>query len=226
MPYKLGEILPLLWRGQSIGRAMENIEIDSRARFEGLVLDVGAGWSEYGEALSRKGSSSVITLDLRTQTKPDVAADLEKGIPFRDNSLDGIFLNNVLEHVANIGTVISEAHRVLKPGGRFILTTPFLVPVHRYTSPDESYDDFWRFSDSAMRHLLRDFSKVDIIACNTGPFVGGLAISYYALTFRFIRIPAFVFMHFMDRAYDLLSRMRKDASCFSYPIIIYGNALK
>ena len=226
MGYRLSELLGLLWRGQSIGRALEDIEIQKRARFEGLVLDVGAGWSAYGEKLSRGGQCRFLSLDLRTETKPDVVGDLELALPFKDNSLDGIFLNNVLEHVARTETVIREAHRVLRPGGRFIFTVPFLMPVHRYLSDAESYDDFWRFSDSGARHLLREFSQVDVVSCETGPFVGGLAVSYYALKFRPLRLSAFIFMHVLDKLYAMATRMRKGRSGFSYPIVIYAEAVK
>ena len=219
-------MLGLLWRGRSIGRAFEDIEIRARVRFQGLVLDVGAGWSEYGHMLSREGACSFLTLDLRTETRPDVVGDLEKGLPFRDNSLDGIFLNNVLEHVARTDMVIRESHRVLKPGGRFIFTVPFLMPVHRYLSPDQAYDDFWRFSDSAAAHIVRDFSSAQIVSCDAGPFVGGLAVFYYALKFRPLRVAAFIFMFVLDKLYSMATRMRKGESGFSYPIVIYGEAVK
>jgi len=224
--YRLKDILRPLWRGDSILRALEDAQIRSRARFHGLVLDVGAGWSQYGEMLSRDGRCEFLTLDLRTGTRPDVVGDLEKGLPLKDDCLDGIFLNNVLEHVARTEVVIREARRVLKPGGRFIFTVPFLMPVHRCVSETESYDDFWRFSDSAVAHLLRDFSSVDIVSCDTGPFVGGLAIFYYALKFRPLRLAAFIFMYIMDKLYFMATGLRKGRSGFSYPIVIYAEAVK
>lgn len=226
MSYRLSELLAQLRRGDSIGRALEDIEIRRRARFSGLVLDVGAGWSAYGELLSRDGQCSVLSLDLRTETRPHVVGDLEKGLPFKDNSLDGVFLNNVLEHVARTETVIGEAHRALKPGGRFIFTVPFLMPVHRYISDTESYDDFWRLTDSAAAHLLRDFSSVEIVSCETGPFVGGLAVFYYALKFRPVRLASFIFMHALDKLYAMATGWSKGRSGFSYPIVIYAEAVK
>jgi SAM-dependent methyltransferase len=45
-------------------------------------------------------------------------------LPFRDNSFEGVFALDVLEHVADEDYLVAEAVRVLRPGGRLILTVP------------------------------------------------------------------------------------------------------
>ncbi len=45
-------------------------------------------------------------------------------IPFSDNSFDTVISFQVIEHVQDDINFISEAHRVLKNGGKYILTTP------------------------------------------------------------------------------------------------------
>lgn len=45
-------------------------------------------------------------------------------IPEPDASVDFVFSNSVLEHIGPIDAVLAEAARLLKPGGRFILTVP------------------------------------------------------------------------------------------------------
>ena len=47
-----------------------------------------------------------------------------KTLPFKDNSFDGIISNEVFEHVDNRQTFVKELHRVLKPHGKLIITTP------------------------------------------------------------------------------------------------------
>lgn len=47
-----------------------------------------------------------------------------RALPFEDGCFDIVCSAHVLEHVAEPDTVISEIHRVLKPGGRFIAITP------------------------------------------------------------------------------------------------------
>lgn len=43
---------------------------------------------------------------------------------FADNTFDSAYLGQVLEHVADEHTVLNEARRILKPGGRLIVTVP------------------------------------------------------------------------------------------------------
>ncbi|NJO88262.1 MAG: methyltransferase domain-containing protein [Chloroflexia bacterium] len=61
-------------------------------------------------------------------------------MPFLEsNSIDLAVSNNVLEHVANPDTFLSEINRVLKPGGKYIVKTPniyhYIIVLSRIT-PD------------------------------------------------------------------------------------------
>lgn len=53
-----------------------------------------------------------------------VCADLAAGLPLRSASLDLVILREVIEHVANVPLLLAECRRVLRPGGRLVLTTP------------------------------------------------------------------------------------------------------
>lgn len=50
--------------------------------------------------------------------------DLNQRLPFADESFDFVVLQEVIEHLENPAHVVREFNRVLKPGGRWILTTP------------------------------------------------------------------------------------------------------
>src|SRR5439155_807663 len=52
-----------------------------------------------------------------------VRADAES-LPFRDESFDAVVATEVLEHLDEPGRMLSEARRVLRPGGQFFMTTP------------------------------------------------------------------------------------------------------
>lgn len=45
-------------------------------------------------------------------------------IPEEDGTFDFVFSNSVLEHIPEVKPVLSEARRVIKPGGHFIFTVP------------------------------------------------------------------------------------------------------
>jgi len=54
-------------------------------------------------------------------------------LPFRTNSFDVVVLSEVLEHVLDQERCIQEIHRVTRPGGRLMLTTPNTGGLHRNT---------------------------------------------------------------------------------------------
>jgi SAM-dependent methyltransferase len=48
----------------------------------------------------------------------------EKPLPWKDGSLDAITCMHLVEHLEDLTLLISEAHRLLKPGGRMYIETP------------------------------------------------------------------------------------------------------
>jgi SAM-dependent methyltransferase len=56
-----------------------------------------------------------------------VVADLNHRLPFRDASLDGVTLIEVIEHIVRAEGLVDEIARVVRPGGWLIVTTPNVV---------------------------------------------------------------------------------------------------
>ena len=75
-------------------------------------------------------------------------------LPLANNSIDGVVIQAVLEHVLDPEIVVSEIWRVLKPDGIVYAETPFMQAVH------EGPYDFKRFSESAHRYLFGKFSEI------------------------------------------------------------------
>lgn len=59
----------------------------------------------------------------------DLVSDITE-IPEPDNSFDVILCSEVLEHVPEPTKALDEFYRLLKPGGKLILTAPFASLVH------------------------------------------------------------------------------------------------
>lgn len=90
-----------------------------------------------------------INIDL--SKKADISLDLGKDkLPFDDNSVDMIFSLHTLEHIPDYLFCLSEIHRVLKHGGRFLVGLPYVTlteyhlvnPYHLHNFNEFSFDFF------------------------------------------------------------------------------------
>ena len=75
------------------------------------------------EATQMWRESNVLPQNLSGSVKR-VTASLEK-IPIEDSTMNAVVMSDVIEHIprANIGDVLAECYRILKPGGRIIIHT-------------------------------------------------------------------------------------------------------
>jgi len=69
-------------------------------------------------------------------------------LPFRSGSFDTVLCTEVLEHLPDPDLCVREMARVVKPGGRLLVTVPFTQPLHELPS------DFYRFTPGALEHLF------------------------------------------------------------------------
>ena len=111
----------------SFYRDFVNNAIDS----ESIVLDLGCGDGKYG-AIKENGFKGKILVGLdndgellveNTCLSFRVLGDAHR-LPFRQNCFDIIISRVVIEHIERPDIVLSEASRVLKLGGVFIIQTP------------------------------------------------------------------------------------------------------
>lgn len=114
------------------------------------VLDIGCGAGPYKEFFPNR-----FTLDIDPEKNPDVVGDIHT-IPLEDNSYECILCTEVLEHVRDPKLAVSELYRVLKPGGKIIVSTPFVYPLHQVPH------DYWRFTKYGLRNLFQEFKDVEV----------------------------------------------------------------
>lgn len=99
------------------------------------LLDLGCGNAVLSKLISEKSPIEVTAVDfsqIAVKQAKQIGlrakrVDLQKRFPFRDESYDVIYSGQVVEHLLNPDFFISECYRVLKKGGKLILTTPNLV---------------------------------------------------------------------------------------------------
>jgi len=77
------------------------------------ILNLGCGKDMYGTD----------RLDVIKTPATTKVCDIEKGIPFKNNTFDGVYGRNVFEHLANPSFMLQEIKRVLKKKGEVFLET-------------------------------------------------------------------------------------------------------
>jgi len=139
-------------------RAILNAITEQMASFQGMLLDIGCGRMPYKGILLNPQSrvSRYVGMDLRQDLldrryagdgRPDLEWDGHT-IPLDDHSVDCAMATEFFEQCPEPEQVLREALRVLKPGGTFFFTVPFLWPVHN--PPLDQY----RFTPAALERLL------------------------------------------------------------------------
>lgn len=142
------------------------------------VLDLSCGRGEILAALARDGCRARGThyrgddYKLTGQKGPietaglkiDPDVDLTKPLPYPDGAYDVVILSEVLEHLPEHRTVLSESGRVLAPGGRLILSTPNIARLH------SRLHFFWSGTHKLIRRRVGfDIGRDDLYAYHTNP---------------------------------------------------------
>lgn len=140
------------------------------------VLDIGCGNCSVLSHLSRTiGEKTWIGGDLFAEgllrarervNLPLIQLDAYS-LPF-EGSLDGVCMFDVLEHLRDDTGILAEAYRVLKPGGKIILTVP-------------AYQILWSYFDEFSRHQRR-YNKAQLRQKLTAAGFKIEMISYYMAT--------------------------------------------
>jgi SAM-dependent methyltransferase len=96
----------------------------------GLLLDVPAGEGSESARLSAMGFE-VVSVDLFAVHSDAVhrwvRADCNATLPFRSAAFSAVFSREGIEHFENQAGFVRECARVLRPGGRIVITTPNLM---------------------------------------------------------------------------------------------------
>ena len=145
-PGALGLLVNPFWIAR---RALLRGVASLSSTLEGRLLDIGCGTKPYRSLFD---VDDYVGLEIdRPETRELGIADAfydGKLFPFPDESFDSIVCSQVLEHVFEPEAFLDEVARVLKPGGHFLFTVPFVWDEH------EQPWDFARYTSFGLRALF------------------------------------------------------------------------
>lgn len=129
----------------------------------GTVLDVGGNPKSAHHKLIA-GDHKVVFGNINPQYEPDLLFDAQDSWPVDAESFDAVLMFNLLEHVFDHQAAVDGAYRALKPGGRLIVSVPFLFYVHGSPS------DYFRYTRHALSTIMESsgFTEVKIQELGTG----------------------------------------------------------
>lgn len=122
----------------------QQLEVEFAQASPEVTVDLGCGAKPYEPLVPGR----YVGLDLSsTHGHPDALAWAE-ATPLTDGCADVVLSTQQLEHVADPDLVISEAVRLLRPGGTLLLSTHGVWPYH----PDPH--DRWRWTEEGLQTLV------------------------------------------------------------------------
>lgn len=91
------------------------------------ILDIPCGTGGFVKQMNSEDAICFgVDLDVSAACIPIVVANMNDSLPFANESFDVITCVEGVEHVHDAFYLLQECHRLLRPGGRLILSTPNL----------------------------------------------------------------------------------------------------
>ena len=173
-------------------------------------LDVGCGLKPFASSFDHAYYTGI---DIEVSGRSDDMKVPDKffdgiNIPYDDNVFDGVLCTQVLEHVENLDLLLAECNRVIKVGGRFVVSVPFLYREH-----EQPYD-FRRFTSYGLRLImtrngfqadscLKCLSAIETIATIFSVYmsnnVGAINRFAYILCGLFITLPTLILSKYIAK---------------------------
>lgn len=181
----------------------------------GDVLEIGTGMG-YGVEVVAPAADKYVTIDKSCAYNVELPTNAEfrqmtvPPLDFADESFDYVISFQVIEHIKNDKEFVAEVSRVLRKGGKFIVSTPN-APMSLTRNPWHVRE----YKAEELKELLsKEFSQIDMMG------VGGneKIMEYYEANRRGVeRITRFDILDLQHRLprwmlqipYDILNRLNR-----------------
>lgn len=117
------------------------------------VVDIGCGQSQFRDLFSDHFPCGI---DFFPYPGAKVITDLNQPLPLRDGACDVAVLSNVLEHIFEPRSLLTETYRLLASGGHLLVVVPFFIKIHQ-----PPYD-FFRYTSFALDRMCHEAGFEDV----------------------------------------------------------------
>ncbi len=107
---------------EHVSNSLPQEALDLIHEADGWVLNLSAGGTS-------ERFENVVEVEYAIFRHTDIVAD-SHDLPFDDDVFEAIVVLNAFEHYRDPRRVAAELHRVLKPGGKLLIVTAFMQPLH------------------------------------------------------------------------------------------------
>ena len=181
----------------------------------GDVLEIGTGMG-YGVEVIAPAADKYVTIDKSCAYNVELPANAEfrqmtvPPLDFADESFDYVISFQVIEHIKNDKEFVAEVSRVLRKGGKFIVSTPN-APMSLTRNPWHVRE----YTAEELKKLLsKEFSQIDMMGVSGNEKI----MEYYEANRRGVkRITRFDILDLQHRLprwmlqipYDILNRLNR-----------------
>ncbi len=147
-------------RAEILKHLYSKLDFNRNRNTKPRILNIGCGtgmlsslFAQEAEITSLDFSHDALKFCDSMNLKRLIRADAQS-LPVQDESFEHVFCFDIIEHLENDTQALREMYRVLRPGGRVLLTTP------AYKFLWSSFDDLnWhkrRYTKRELKKILRD----------------------------------------------------------------------
>jgi SAM-dependent methyltransferase len=159
VPVLFTDLNPTIFDDGHVSNALAPDALELIEATDGLVLNLSAGGSE-------RWHPRVIEAEAAIFRNTDVVANAHK-LPFMDNIFSAVIAMNAFEHYDSPHVAAREIYRVLRPGGKVLIHTAFLQPLH------EPPYHFYNCTEFGLRNWFKNFERANVkVPANFNPVYG------------------------------------------------------
>src|SRR5271155_2443299 len=119
-----------------------------------VVLDIGGRYQPYRPLLGNR-IQRYYALDVLSTALVDAVGTGEQ-LPFKSETFDLVLATGVFEYFPEPRVAAAEIHRILKPGGRLLMSVAAV-------SPRVVDEEHWHYLPAGLKFVLAPFSRVEIV---------------------------------------------------------------